>query len=89
MRNIKAIEVDRRFSKTLSSLELDSLMIDRILSLAKESQVERKKTLDESEEKAVTKLAITYGILRRLGFAEERVIECLNANQWSGLGGCL
>ncbi|KAJ3742339.1 hypothetical protein DFH05DRAFT_204795 [Lentinula detonsa] len=54
-------------------------MIDRILDLAKESQVERKKTLDESEEKAVTKLAITYGILRRLGFAEERVIECLNA----------
>ncbi|KAJ3995009.1 P-loop containing nucleoside triphosphate hydrolase protein [Lentinula boryana] len=79
MRNIKAIEVDRRFSKTLPSLELDSLMIDRILDLAKESQVERKKTLDESEEKAVTKLAITYGILRRLGFAEERVIECLNA----------
>jgi len=37
------------------------------------------KTLDDlSEEKIVTRLAITYGILRRLGFSEERVQECLN-----------
>ncbi|KAJ4486298.1 P-loop containing nucleoside triphosphate hydrolase protein [Lentinula aciculospora] len=78
MRNIKAIEVDRRFSKTLPTLELDSLMIDRILNLAKDAQAnEGKKSLDESEEKAVTKLAITYGVLRRLGFTEERVIQCL------------
>ncbi|KAF8832459.1 hypothetical protein HHX47_DHR1001422 [Lentinula edodes] len=75
-----AIEVDRRFSKILPSIELDSLMIDRVLDFAKELQVnEGKKTLEESEEKAVTKLAITYGVLRRLGFSEERVMECLTA----------
>ncbi|KAF9068099.1 P-loop containing nucleoside triphosphate hydrolase protein [Rhodocollybia butyracea] len=79
-RTIKAIEIERRFSKTLPSLELDSLMIERILDLAKDSQVnEGKKTLDDTEEKAVTKLAITYGVLRRLGFTEERVEECLAA----------
>ncbi|KAJ3811403.1 P-loop containing nucleoside triphosphate hydrolase protein [Lentinula aff. lateritia] len=79
-RNVKAIEVDRRFSKILPSIELDSLMIDRVLDFAKELQVnEGKKTLEESEEKAVTKLAITYGVLRRLGFTEERVMECLTA----------
>ncbi|KAE9410967.1 hypothetical protein BT96DRAFT_244345 [Gymnopus androsaceus JB14] len=80
VRSIKAIEIDRRFSKTLPSLELDPLMIDRILDLAKDFQTnEGKKTLDETEEKAVTKLAITYGVLRRLGFTEERVEECLVA----------
>ncbi|KAJ3839808.1 P-loop containing nucleoside triphosphate hydrolase protein [Lentinula raphanica] len=78
-RNIKAIEVDRRFSKTLPSLELDSLMIDRILDLAKDLQLEGNKTLEDPEEKAVTKLAVTYGVLRRSGFSEERVIECLTA----------
>ncbi|KAJ4483983.1 P-loop containing nucleoside triphosphate hydrolase protein [Lentinula lateritia] len=78
VRNVKAIEVDRRFSKTLPSIELDSSIIDRVLDFAKELQVnEGKKTLEESEEKAVTKLAITYGVLRRLGFTEERVTECL------------
>jgi ATP-dependent RNA helicase DHX29 len=32
-----------------------------------------------SEEKALTRLAVTYGILRRLGFSEERVEQCLRA----------
>lgn len=93
----QAIEIDRRFSKTLPSLELDRLMIDRILDLAKDLQANegiycvaqhdidtesilgKKTTLDETEEKAVVKLAITYGVLRRLGFTEERVVECLVA----------
>lgn len=93
----QAIEIDRRFSKTLPSLELDPLMIDRILDLAKDLQANegmyyvaqrgmdtksilgKKTTLDETEEKAVVKLAITYGVLRRLGFTEERVVECLVA----------
>jgi len=35
------------------------------------------KSIEETEEKALAKLAITYGILRRLGFTEERVEECL------------
>lgn len=35
------------------------------------------KSIDEPEEKAVVRLAITYGVLRRLGFSEARVEECL------------
>ena len=36
-----------------------------------------KRLVDESEEKAIARLGITYGVLRRLGFSEERVEECL------------
>jgi len=38
-----------------------------------------RKTLDELEEKAVAKLGITYGVLRRLGFSEDRVEKCLRS----------
>lgn len=38
-----------------------------------------KRPLDEAEDKAVARLGITYGVLRRLGFSEARVNECLNA----------
>jgi len=38
-----------------------------------------KKPLDEPEDKAIARLGITYGVLRRLGFSEARVNECLNA----------
>ena len=38
------------------------------------------RVVDEpSEEKALTRLAVTYGILRRLGFSEERVEQCIRA----------
>lgn len=35
--------------------------------------------MDEPEDKAIVRLAITYGVLRRLGFSEDRVEECLKA----------
>jgi hypothetical protein len=38
-----------------------------------------KMTLDESEDKALPRLGATYGVLRRLGFSEERVLECLRS----------
>lgn len=38
-----------------------------------------KKSLEESEDKAIPRLGITYGVLRRLGFSEERVEECLRS----------
>lgn len=38
-----------------------------------------KKTIDEPEDKAIARLGITYGVLRRLGFTELRVEECLRA----------
>ncbi|KAJ7631081.1 P-loop containing nucleoside triphosphate hydrolase protein [Roridomyces roridus] len=79
-RTIKVIEADRRYSKTLPRLELDPVLIERILDLVLESDIgEGKKSVDEPEDKAISKLGITYGVLRRLGFSEERVEECLRA----------
>jgi ATP-dependent RNA helicase DHX29 len=37
------------------------------------------KLLEETDEKLVARLALTYGILRRLGFSEETVANCLKA----------
>lgn len=38
-----------------------------------------KKSIDEAEEKVIAKMAITFGVLRRLGFSESRVEECLRS----------
>jgi len=35
--------------------------------------------LDEPEDKVLPRLGITYGVLRRLGFGEDRVLECLSS----------
>jgi len=40
-----------------------------------------KGVLRESEDKAISRLGVTYGVLRRLGFSEARVEECLRAIQ--------
>lgn len=81
LRTIKAIEVDRRFSKTLPSLQVDPSLVERILKLNWESPECERKLLEETEEKIVTRLGITYGVLRRLGFSQDRVDECLRAIQ--------
>lgn len=81
LRTIKAIEVDRRFSKTLPPLQVDPALVERILKLNWESPECERKLLEETEEKIVTRLGITYGVLRRLGFSQDRVDECLRAIQ--------
>ena len=35
--------------------------------------------LNEPEEKLLVRLGLTYGILRRLGFSEARVVQCLHS----------
>ena len=35
--------------------------------------------LEDTEDKALARIGITYGVLRRLGFSEDRVEECLHA----------
>jgi hypothetical protein len=35
--------------------------------------------LEGTEDNVVARLGITYGVLRRLGFKEDRVSQCLNA----------
>ncbi|KAJ7925913.1 P-loop containing nucleoside triphosphate hydrolase protein [Mycena leptocephala] len=73
-------EISRRYSKTLPRLELDPVFTDRILSLVVESDIgDGGIPPEESEDKAIGKLGITYGVLRRIGFTEERVEECLRA----------
>ncbi|KAK7694503.1 hypothetical protein QCA50_001689 [Cerrena zonata] len=81
VRTIKAIEQERRFSNTLSLLGLDPLLTEQILELILEEESLQSANNDggitESEDKALQKLAITYGVLRRLGFSEDRALECL------------
>ena len=36
-------------------------------------------TIEEPEDKIIPRLAITYGVLRRLGFSEDTVGECLRS----------
>jgi len=35
----------------------------------------------DSEEKAIARLGVNYGVLRRLGFKEDRVEECLRSSR--------
>ncbi|KAH9857918.1 P-loop containing nucleoside triphosphate hydrolase protein [Lenzites betulinus] len=80
VRTVKAIEQDRRFSDTLLRLDLDPTFVERILALALEYEgTESSKSIDEPEDKALVRLAITYGSLRRLGFSEVRVDQCLRS----------
>ncbi|THH20831.1 hypothetical protein EW146_g599 [Bondarzewia mesenterica] len=80
VRTVKGVETDRRYSQTLPPLDLDRDIVDRILQLVSESKgSEERKLVDEPEDKAITHLGITYGVLRRLGFSEERVEECLRS----------
>ncbi|KAF8167975.1 P-loop containing nucleoside triphosphate hydrolase protein [Crassisporium funariophilum] len=79
-RTIKSVEVDRRFSQTLPRLDIDPALRDRILYAAVDSPgSDGQKLTEESEEKATARLGITYGVLRRLGYGEDRVEECLRS----------
>ncbi|KAL0951028.1 hypothetical protein HGRIS_007768 [Hohenbuehelia grisea] len=87
-RAVKAIEVDRRYSQTLPALELHPTFEERILQLALECESTECTTVtpvEEPEDKALNRLAITYGVLRRLGFAEDRVEQCLRTISGIGL----
>ncbi|KAF9015290.1 P-loop containing nucleoside triphosphate hydrolase protein [Cyathus striatus] len=80
IRTIKVIELDKQLSKNFPPLDIDCAVRDRILAQAIASlEPEVSKSLDESEEKALARLAITYGVLRRLGFTETHVEECLRS----------
>ncbi|THU91743.1 P-loop containing nucleoside triphosphate hydrolase protein [Dendrothele bispora CBS 962.96] len=80
VRAVKTVEQEKRFSKSFPTLEVDSLLVQRILDLvAMFDSNEGRRQLDEGEDKALLKLAVTYGTLRRLGFSEKTVEECLKA----------
>lgn len=81
VRAVKLVESERRLAKSLPSLELDESYIRQIISLAMETlEVQGiRPCLEGPEEKHISKLGVTYGILRRLGFSEDRTVECLKA----------
>ncbi|KAH9835693.1 P-loop containing nucleoside triphosphate hydrolase protein [Rhodofomes roseus] len=81
VRTIKAIEQERRFAETMTPLEFDSSLVQRVLNLTMDSEEgrEHEPTVDEPAEKALARLAVTYGVLRRLGFSEGTVEECLRS----------
>lgn len=59
-------------------------MISCLVSFARDSQIVCLvpiKQIEEPEEKSIAKIGLTYGVLRRLGFSELRVEECLRAIQ--------
>ncbi|KAF8446045.1 hypothetical protein L210DRAFT_2950950 [Boletus edulis BED1] len=78
-RAIKAIEVDGRISRGFNTVEVDSMLVEEIIRLHLEEEQSRARLtyIDHTKEKAVTRLAVTYGILRRLGFSEDWVEQCL------------
>ncbi|KAF4623096.1 hypothetical protein D9613_001917 [Agrocybe pediades] len=80
-RTVKAIEVDRRFAQTLPRLDIDPVFRKRIVDLATEDNDvhDENRSLDDTEDKLIGRLGITYGVLRKLGFSEERVQECLRS----------
>lgn len=80
LRTLKSIEVDRRFSQTLPRLDIDPVLRDQILGLWMDSQhIEATKFGEDSADKAIARLGVNYGVLRRLGFREDRVEECLRS----------
>lgn len=79
-RTIKAIEADRRYSKTFLSVSVDPTLVDQVLQLYQEEEAQEvRKYLDEPVEKVVVRAAHTYGVLRGLGFLEDKVERCLRA----------
>ncbi|KAF8559205.1 P-loop containing nucleoside triphosphate hydrolase protein [Imleria badia] len=73
-----AIEVDRRISRGFNTVDLDPVLVEEILRLSlEEERLRARHYIDLTKEKAVTRLAVTYGILRRLGFSEDSVEQCL------------
>ncbi|KAH9054904.1 hypothetical protein EDB87DRAFT_1767048 [Lactarius vividus] len=75
VRTVKVIETERRFSNTFPLLDLDGSIVNEILALARDSQ--HGKAANISDHSALSRLGITYGVLRRLGYSEELVECCL------------
>ncbi|KAI5124610.1 hypothetical protein M0805_004220 [Coniferiporia weirii] len=79
-RTLKVIEYDRRMAKSLLQLGLDQALQDEIneLILSCDSQDKTKLIIGQvPRDKLLGQIGITYGVLRRLGFREDVVLNCL------------
>lgn len=72
---------DRIIAMVLESETGDGAWLTALFFIQLTVMLIGRKRLDESEDKAIARLGITYGVLRRLNFSEERVEECLRAIQ--------
>lgn len=80
VRTIKTIETERRFSNSLPLLDLDAGVVSGILEMARDSWSDKaSKRLDISDDSTLTRVGVTYGVLRRLGYSEETVARCLES----------
>ncbi|KAG8735300.1 hypothetical protein FRC10_010760 [Ceratobasidium sp. 414] len=78
LRIIKSLEQESRASKLSPRVDIDPSIRDRILGILKATETSVK-LIPEPEDKVLPRLAITYGTLRGIGIAEEKVEECLRA----------
>ncbi|EJT99916.1 P-loop containing nucleoside triphosphate hydrolase protein [Dacryopinax primogenitus] len=86
MRALKGIEFDRRMARSLPTISAlsgvggEAGWVQRVFRLLEEhppAQPRPQGLAAETEEKVLAKMGITYGTLRRLGFSEERTLECM------------
>ncbi|KAL5535622.1 hypothetical protein ACEPAF_3716 [Sanghuangporus sanghuang] len=78
-RTLKSIEYDRRMAKGLPQVDIDEGTLNEIMQLIEQEESEKDiaKLPSSSREKLTGQIGITYGVLRRLGFAEQIVCKCL------------
>ncbi|KAL5495158.1 hypothetical protein ACEPAI_620 [Sanghuangporus weigelae] len=77
-RTLKSIEYDRRMAKGLPQVDIDESTLNDIMRLITQDESrDLVKLPSSSREKLTGQIGITYGVLRRLGFAEEIVCKCL------------
>ncbi|KAH9982442.1 P-loop containing nucleoside triphosphate hydrolase protein [Lactifluus volemus] len=87
VRTVKTIQTDRRFSNTMPLFDLGANIVGEILAMARDdwkSSSATKRT-DLSDDNALARLGVTYGVLRRLGYSEETVERCLAATDGTDL----
>jgi hypothetical protein len=79
---VKAMETERRLAQDYTSLSLDPVWRDRILSILRSDQEGIVPlAYDDPEDKLLPRLGQLYGVLRRMGISEERTQQCLEANR--------
>lgn len=73
-RLLKSVEFDRNVSSTYERIDLYSTHIDDIISLMEKISP---CVQTASEDKSMPQMGMIYDVLRKLGFDEERVSQCL------------
>ncbi|KAG9018209.1 hypothetical protein FRB90_011844, partial [Tulasnella sp. 427] len=79
---LRTLNSERSLAAAYTRIDLDNAIRSRILALIEEADKEgkgRRKAPKKADDENLGKFGVTFGVLRRLGFSEERVLECLTA----------